>query len=168
MWRTEELLSQGLSKRRINENLRSGSLVRVRTGVMVRGTFWHGLSVDGRERAQLAAYCHRTLRVTADGLTFSHTSAARLHRLYLWKADQLIHVIIPYHAASGSHAADVRAHSGLLVPGQRIEIDGLPVTALDCTVLDCAQILNYRQGLILLDASISRQAFDACSHFGLR
>ncbi|GAB3560437.1 hypothetical protein GCM10027405_10200 [Arthrobacter alkaliphilus] len=156
MWRTEELLAEGLSKRRINEYLSSGSLVKVRTGVLVRGAVWKGLSDAGRERAQLAAYCHQTLRVTADGLTFSHTSAARLHRLYLWRADQLIHVIIPYRAARASHATDVRAHSGLLLPGQRIEIDGLPVTTLDRAVLDCARILNYRQALILLDHGLRR------------
>lgn len=156
MWRTEELLSQGLSKRRINEHLRSGSLVRARTGVMVRGSFWNGLTDDGRERAQLAAYSRRTLPASADGLTFSHTSAARLHRLYLWNVDQLIHVTIPYHAARGSHAADVRAHSGLILPGQRIEIDGLPVTTLDRTVVDSALMLNYRQALILLDHALRR------------
>lgn len=156
MWRTEELLSQGLSKRRINECLRCGSLVRVRTGVMVRGTFWNGLTDEGRERARLAAYSRRTLPASADGLTFSHTSAARLHRLYLWKVNQLIHVTIPYHAASGSHAADVRAHSGVVRSGQRIEIDGLPVTNLDRTVVDCALMLSYRQALILLDHALRR------------
>lgn len=151
MWRTEELLAHGLSKRRISEHLLAGSLVRVRTGIMARGSFWGALSDGDRERARLAAYSKRTLPATADGLTFSHTSAARLHRLYLWRADQLIHVIIPYHAARGSHAADVRAHSGHILPGDRIEIDGLPVTSLDRTLLDCALMLNYRQTLILLD-----------------
>ena len=151
MWRTDELLAQGLSKRRINEHLRAGSLVRVRTGVMARGSFWNGLSDGDRERARLAAYSKRTLPASADGLTFSHTSAARLHRLYLWRADNLIHVTIPYHAARGSHAADVRAHSSPLLPGDRLEIDGLPVTSLHRTVLDCALMLNYRQALILLD-----------------
>lgn len=151
MWRTEELLAHGLSKRRINEHLLAGSLVRVRTGVMARGRFWNALSDGDRERAQLAAYCKRTLAASADGLTFSHTSAGRLHRLHLWRADHLIHVTIPYHAARGSHAADVRAHSGPLLPGDRVEIDGLPVTSLDRTVLDCALMLSYRQALILLD-----------------
>lgn len=152
MWRTEELLASGLSKRHINEHLLAGSLVRVRTGIMARGSYWNALSDGDRARARLAAYSKRTLAVTAgDGLTFSHTSAGRLHRLYLWRPDQLIHVIIPYHAARGSHAADVKAHSALLLPGDRTERDGLPVTSLDRTVLDCALMLNYRQALILLD-----------------
>jgi len=151
MWRTEQLLAQGLSKRQINEHLRAGSLVRVRTGIMALGSIWDALPDGDRERAQLAAYSKRTLAASAHGLTFSHTSAGRLHRLYLWRADNLIHVTIPYHAARSSHAADVRAHSGSLLPGDRVEIDGLPVTSLDRTVLDCALMLNYRQALILLD-----------------
>jgi hypothetical protein len=94
------------------EHLLTGSLVRIRAGVMARGSFRNSLSDGDRERAQLTAYCKRTLPASADGLTFSHTSAGRLHRLCLWRADHLIHVTIPYHAARGSHAADVRAHSG--------------------------------------------------------
>lgn len=151
MWRTEELLAQGLSKRRINEHLLAGVLVRVRTGIMARGSYWNALSDGDRGRARLVAYSKRTLPATADGLTFSHTSAARLHRLYLWRADQLIHVTIPYHAARGSHAADVRAHSAHILDSDRIEAGGLPVTSLDRTVLDCARMLSYRQALILLD-----------------
>lgn len=156
IWRTEELRAQGFSKRRINEHLRAGSLIRVRTGILTRGSWWNDLSEDERERAQLAAYCRRTLPASADGLTFSHTSAARLHRLYLWRADQRIHVTIPYQAARGSHAADVKAHAGLLLPGDRIEMEGLPVTSFDRTVLDCALMLNYQQGLILLDHALRR------------
>ncbi|MBO1267626.1 hypothetical protein [Arthrobacter cavernae] len=121
---------------------------------MVRGAFWNELSDDGRERARLAAYGRRTIVASADGLTFSHTSAARLHRLSLWDADRLIHVIIPYHAAKGSHATDVRAHAGSLLPGDRMEIDGLPVTSLDRTILDCALMMSYRQGLVLLDHAL--------------
>lgn len=158
LWRTEELLADGYSKRQLSTLVRNGGLTRLRRGILVRNSTWGNLSQDEQGRMRLAAYAHRTVTTSADGLTFSHTSGARLHRLHLWEVDQRIRVTIPYQPSSGSHAADVSAHTRKLLPGDRTEIDGLPVTSLERTAVDCALILNYRQALILLDHALRKGA----------
>lgn len=87
-------------------------------------------------------------------MVYSHTSAARLHRLFLWDVDDRVHITQKKTPAPNSHGRDVVAHSRMLGEGDEVLVDGLPCTSLEQTVVDCCLMLNYRQSLVLMDHAL--------------
>lgn len=154
LWRTDELLDRGLSHRRIARLVSAGTLIRLRRGCFVRAAYWSGLDPDGAARCRIEAYAHATLTRSGGGSIFSHTSAARLHGLFLWQADGNIHLTVPYLPSSQAHAADVAAHTRPLAPAEVVTVGGLRATSLERTAADSCLILGYRQGLILMDHAL--------------
>lgn len=154
LWRTKELLDAGLNTRAIATMVRSGELVRLRHGCYIRGSTWAGQERWVRSRQLIAAHAHGTLTTSDGGFVYSHTSSARLHRLYLWDVDDLIHLTQQTCPSSRSHGKDVVAHTRTLAPGDISFVDGFPCTSLERTVVDCCLMLNYRQSLILMDHAL--------------
>lgn len=158
MWRTQELLSAGLQPRAITRLIQSGALVRARRGCYVRGDWWSGLKPDVRSRQLVLAHAHGTLTTSAGSFVYSHTSGARLRRLFLWKVDDRIHLTQPKCPSGSSHGADVVPHTRALAKGDASFVDGLPCTSLERTVVDCCLMFNVRQSLILVDHACSMGA----------
>lgn len=154
MWRTEELTALGIGRRTIKRLTRAGALIPVRRGCYVRGTHWKGLDDTGKSRLRVLAYAHRTLTSSTGNHTFSHTSSARLRGLYLWKVDESIHLTLPFLPSSAGHAADVVRHTRALGPADVETLHGLRVTWLERTAIDCGLLLNYHQGLIVMDHAL--------------
>lgn len=86
--------------------------------------------------------------------SYSHTSAARLRRLYLWKVDDAIHILQKVRPSSERRGKDVRCHTRPYAEHDVTVVDGLRTTALERTVADCAMLLRYRQALILTDHAL--------------
>ena len=158
IWRTEELLDRGISAREVRRLSDGGGLFKVRRGCYVRNSFWAALDQDGISRTRIDAYAHRTLTSSTGSYVFSHTSAARLHRLYLWQVDDTIHITVPFLPSSGGHARDVATHTRVLPAVDVVQLEGYRVTSLERTVMDSCLVLNYAQGLILMDHALRRGA----------
>lgn len=151
MWRTEELLSAGLTSRSIKLLVSTGELVRPRRGCYVRGSWWEGLDAGSRSQALIRVHAHGTLTTSAGGFVYSHTSGARLRKLSLWNADDRVHLTQKSSPSKISHGTDVVAHTRQLARGDVTFVAGLPCTSLERTVVDCCLMFSLKQSLILVD-----------------
>ncbi|WP_126412392.1 hypothetical protein [Actinomyces slackii] len=131
-----------------------------------------------RARCEAALHCSRTDAV------LSHEAAAHIHGLPLWEAEPDIttvqrrtphrvtyaYPVVDYPSAS---PADERPDAAQIRPGRRtvhrrrvqhledhevVVIDGLRVTALQRTVIDCALDLHPRDALVVVDGYLRRCA----------
>lgn len=159
LWRTSELHEAGIHDRRIAALVRSGELVRLRRGCYIRGSTWTLQKPWIRSLQLVAAHAHGTLTTSAGGSVYSHTSAARLHGLFLWDVDDKVHITTETTASSTSHGGDVVAHTRLRkLTGAVAFIQGMPCTPLEQTVVDCCRLLNYKQALVLMDHALRKGA----------
>ena len=83
----------------------------------------------------------------------SHTSAARLWGLPAVDDGSVVHVI-QRSSPNRSDAPDVRRHLHRLTDGDVVDLDGLRVTSLERTLLDCATSLRPSGGMIIADAAL--------------
>jgi hypothetical protein len=104
------------------------------------------------------AHAHGT-RTTSDGaFVYSHTSAARIHGLFVWNADDLIHILLRTRPSNGRLGKDVRGHTRPFTEADVVTIKRLRVTSLERTAVDCALMLGYRQSLIIMDNALRQGA----------
>lgn len=153
-WTTEELAERNVSDRQIARFVQGGDLVRLRRGCYLSGQLWQQQSLETRALQRIYAHHHALLPTTRRGMVYSHTSAARIHGLHLWKVDDLIHLTQGFPTSPHGHGPDVRAHYSSLSPQDVSSGKGLRITALERTVVDCARILSYRQSLIIADHAL--------------
>jgi very-short-patch-repair endonuclease len=154
LWRTEQLLQLGYGSRAIASLLDTGMLVRMRYGCYLRASVWTAQSPRVRSRQLIYAHAHGTLTTSSGAFVYSHTSAGRLHRLYLWDVDNVIHVLQRGRPSNERHGKDVRCHLRPFVEHEVTVVDGLRATSLERTTADCAMMLNYRQALIVVDHAL--------------
>jgi very-short-patch-repair endonuclease len=154
LWRTDQLIDLGYGSRSIKSLLDSGSLVRLRYGCYLRASIWNAQSARVRSRQLIYAHAHGTRTTSTGAFVYSHTSAARLHRLYLWNVDDLIHILQRVHPSSERHGKDVRCHTRPSSNHEVTMVGGLRTTSLERTVADCAMMLNYRQALVVMDHAL--------------
>jgi very-short-patch-repair endonuclease len=154
LWRTDQLIDLGYGSRSIKSLLDSGSLVRLRYGCYLRASVWNAQSPRVRSRQLIYAHAHGTRTTSTGAFVYSHTSAARLHRLYLWNVDDLIHILQRVHPSSERHGKDVRCHTRPSSNHEVTMVGGLRTTSLERTVADCAMMLNYRQALVVMDHAL--------------
>lgn len=109
-------------------------------------------------RQLIAAHAHGTLTTSGGGFVYSHTSAARLHGLFLWDVDDRVHITQESAPSRTSHGRDVVPHTRTLRTGDVVFVEGMPCTGLDRTVVDCCLMLNYRQSLVLMDHALRKGA----------
>ncbi|WP_284978061.1 hypothetical protein [Arthrobacter sp. fls2-241-R2A-200] len=151
LWRTDELHELGFNDRKIALLVRSGNLVRLRRGCYIRGSTWAAQKPWVRSRQLIAAHAHGTLSTSAGGLVYSHTSAARLHGLFLWDADDRVHVTADSTPSRTSHGKDVVAHARRLTSTDVVFRQGMPCTSLERTIVDCCLMMNFKRSLVLMD-----------------
>ncbi|WP_416404824.1 hypothetical protein [Arthrobacter sp. LFS091] len=154
LWRTSELHELGFNDRNIAAMLRTGGLVRLRRGCYIRGSTWAAQKPWSRSLQLIAAHAHGTLTTSVGGLVYSHTSAARLHGLFLWDVDDRVHVTTGTTPSRTSHGGDVVPHTRTLNPNEVVTVQGMPCTSLERTVADCCLMLTYKQALIVVDHAL--------------
>ncbi|SFT77536.1 type IV toxin-antitoxin system AbiEi family antitoxin domain-containing protein [Arthrobacter sp. ov118] len=154
LWRTEQLLDLGYGSRAIRSLLDSGDLVRLRHGCYIRASLWNPQSPDVRSRQLIFAHAHGTLTTSTGSFLYSHTSSARLHRLYLWDVDDAIHVLQKVNPSNKRHGRGVRCHTRPFAEHDVAVVNGLRTTSLERTTADCAMLLGYRQSLIVMDHAL--------------
>lgn len=154
LWRTEQLLDCGYGQRAIRQLLESGALVRLRHGCYIRASHWNAQSPPARSRLLIYAHAHGTRTTSSGSFLYSHTSAARLHRLFLWDVDDAIHVLQKVRPSNERHGKDVRCHTRPYDEHDVATVNGFQTTSLERTIADCAMMLRYRQALILTDHAL--------------
>jgi very-short-patch-repair endonuclease len=154
LWRTEQLHARGLNSRAIRQLVNQGSLVRLRYGCYIRGSVWEKQSAAVRSVQLIHAHAHGTLITSTGNFVYSHTSAARLHRLFLWNVDDLIHILLRVRPSRGRLGRDVRGHTRPYTDSEVTMLGRLKVMTLERTVVDCGTMLQYRQALILVDHAL--------------
>jgi very-short-patch-repair endonuclease len=154
LWRTGQLHEMGLSSRAIKVLVLHRKLVRLRYGCYIRAELWDRQTRTVRSRQLIHAHAHGTLTTSSGHFVYSHTSAARLHGLYLRDVDDLIHLLLPGNPSSERLGKDVRGHTRPYAESEIVTIGNLRVTALERTVVDCAMMLGYRPALVLMDHAL--------------
>lgn len=154
LWRTDQLRAKGLQARDVRHFVKNGELVRLRWGCYIRAAVWEKQPAPVRSVQLIHAHAHGTLTTSTGGYVYSHTSAARLHGLFLWNVDDLIHILLKVSPSCERLGKDVRGHTRPYADHEVTTIGRLRVTALERTVVDCVTALDYRQGLILMDHAL--------------
>ncbi len=152
-----ELLANGVSDSQIRQARRRGALIPIVPGVYLRREWADDL--DPREW-QLAAVRVILSRLTGSAVA-SHLTAALVHRLGASDlAGARVHVIRAGDGRSCGGTAFV-AHQARLAPDEVVRVDDLPVTTVARTVVDCACLLPFEQGLILTRQALRTQQVGA-------
>ena len=151
IWRSTAT-AQGHSDQEIKRAVHSGQLLRIWPGVYVSAA--HRFTPDGLARLRVVA----AVRSCAEAMPVSHQSAALLHRLpMLQPSYDRVHLT---NGRDGGGRIEPRrhVHSGLLLPGDLTEIDGLAVTTIERTAVDTAQAGTFAQGLAAFDGALRLDA----------
>lgn len=144
------MLEAGFSDNEIRQHLRSGRWVCIRRGAYVDHRQWNAMSQHNRHKACIHAVT-RNLRGQA---VVSHASASVMHDLPLWDIDlSRVHVTRP-PGVSTRQEAGVWHHSAALPTDAVVEIDGVPVTGGQRTVIDTARINSFEASVVVADAAL--------------
>lgn len=154
LWRTGQLQAAGLNSRAVRQLVSSGGLVRLRYGCYIRGALWEKQSASLRSVQLIHAHAYGTLTTSTGGFVYSHTSAARLHGLFLWNVDDLIHLLFRVRPSCERLGKDIRGHTRPYSDAEVMTRATLRVTTLERTTVDCALMLSYRQSLIIMDNAL--------------
>ena len=144
------VLSRDHSLAELRRQVRGEGLVRLRRGAY---TTPDGSDPALARRRAATGRIHATHAALRAPHVVSHVSAALLWGLPVWAVPTKTHVRQATRGA-GAHSADIARHIGL--PGTWVEIDGVPVTTLAETVLDCLLLLPPLGGLVIADAALAR------------
>lgn len=145
--RTPALRCRRRSERPLPPLPEEDELVSPRPGLYARAHYWEGLSAPERELHLL-----RTLATRHPGWVFCGPSAALAHGLD-----------VPPYCLSRPHVVELtRSHNGGngLVAHCRVrgdvfeEAQGMAVTSLERTLLDCLRAMDLRDGLAVADSAL--------------
>lgn len=133
-------------------------LVCPRSHLYARKGYWDGLGRRQREEHLLRA--EATLR---PGLVLCHASAALLHGLPVsFRRLASVHVLSGERWPSTRSAGRVTRHRRTEATRPMVErLDGILVTSLEDTIVDCLLELGFREGLAIADAGLARLGIDA-------
>lgn len=152
--RTAELRARGLHDKTLSRGVQRGLLLRLHHGVYLRTADWRSAKPWDQELLRIQSHY-----LSTDGASlYSHVTAARLHRCWIWHADSKIHVTIPYRSASGNFGRNVAAHHRVL-PVDRTALlrtatdEPIRVCSLAQTVVDCARIMSFEGAVVLADSA---------------
>lgn len=140
-------------RRAIADGAADGSLRKVR-----RSTYVPRHEIESAGGAREADVLDQ-MRGVAERLTtrwwFSHTSAALVWGCWTWHLRPEVHVTqLTNPQVDSSDPFLIRHWSKRLPERDRSEVDGVPVTSLERTVVDCARLLREPQALVIADSAL--------------
>lgn len=154
-----ELINAGLGERAISTTVAWGILVRVRRGVYIRRQVWQPLSETEQNLHRIEAHW---LGAAVDGV-YTHATAARLHRCFVWGVPPAVHITLPFATSRSSYAEDTVTHHQQLPAEDIVRLKNprggqYLVTTLERTVVDCARTLDLQRAVIIGDAALRQGA----------
>ena len=150
--RSVDLRDLGVHPEAVQRAVRSGALVRVRTGAYALGEEWRALNSDDRHRWLTIA----TATAARRPVVVSHLSAAALHRLPIigrWPEQVSI---AESGRAGGRRTAHVAARRCADPPPLEL-IDAVTCTSLARTLVDVAASEPLHRSVPMLDAALRRE-----------
>lgn len=129
---------------------RGGRLQSIRRGAYVRPELLDGLDSVEQHRLLVQA----TLQCASRDTVVSHTSAAALHGIEMWNPPlDRVHVTID--ATSGGRVLRRRhVHATPMSDDEVVELDGIDVTSVARTVVDCARTESFEKAVVLGDSAL--------------
>lgn len=143
LYHRTELLQRGWSSRRINLELRRGSLLRVARGLYTKN---RTLSLQDRHLLLVRYYGQEV---------FGLETAALLHALPLERVPSKVQVLVP-GAGRSREREDRSIHSGPLPPAALTSVRGFQVTSLARTLVDLARVRPVLEALVPWEAALWR------------
>jgi len=143
-------LAGELGRAELTDALRSELIARIRRGAYAVAP------------SDVPAWQHRRMLTLARGIAVSRQlpgcclgglSAAAMHELPIWREPERTYAFQDSHVRSGLPRDIVRSVAGL--PEEDVvEIDGVRVSSLRRTMVDCARTLHPRDALVVVDGGI--------------
>jgi hypothetical protein len=147
---TRDLIAVGYDADELHRLVRRGEIVRLRRGAYVAAPLW--LAADDRAKHLLRAQA--VAAQLQPPAVLSHVSAAVALGLPVWGVSlDTVHVTRPRRGQT-RHEAGVTHHAGALWPEHVANVDGLPVTRADRTVVDLARLAGFEGGVVTADAAL--------------
>ncbi|MFD1719813.1 hypothetical protein [Georgenia deserti] len=106
-----------------------------------------------RERNEKAR-CHALDRQLRSAHLFCLVSAALLHGCRVWQLPTGADVV-QKNTATRARSRDVRRHSFSVPDHDVCQVDGLAVTSLERTLVDCARFLQPRDAMVIVDSGLA-------------
>ena len=152
---TAQLAEADFGPRALASALDLRLVFRLRKGAYVQAEQWRGAKPWNRDKLRLLAH----MMSTRGEPVYSYASAARLHGLFVWNCDAVVHVSVPTAASGTSGAGDVRAHREKVAAAERQVVEprqGLQVlaTTLERTVVDCARRYGFAEAVVIGDHAL--------------
>jgi very-short-patch-repair endonuclease len=145
------LLAAGLDDRAIRSLTESGQLSKLERGIYAPG-------LSGTPDPMIVRICAHNAASTGEAHVYTHTSAALLWGLSVWRARPLVHVAHAGRRGNRGPADDVVRHNQR-VPDSEVRIlNGMRLTSLERTIIDCARLLPFELGVIVADSGLARGA----------
>ncbi len=150
MTRSSDPRLAGLAPYELARMAARGELVRLR-----RGSYLPAGSAAADPAARHRQLVEATWPLLGGGGVLSHVSAAVLHGLPVW-AEQLGYVQVTRTVGRGKRRGNVHVHVAPLLPGEVVEVVGVPATSLARTVVDLGRVLPLGQAVAAGDAALRR------------
>jgi hypothetical protein len=140
----------GLTPRRLAGLVRRGELVRVARGVYAVSETWTSLAPEQRHLGLVRAAARRV-----PGAVLSHRSAALLHGLPTpYGPLGAVRMTVPTDDRTSRAESWVQLHRGATRPEHVTVVNGLPVTTVARTVVDCFREDGLPEGMAVGDAAL--------------
>lgn len=136
-----------LTLKAVRFRLNSGQLTEPFPGMYARNTYWQNLSRQDQTRHVI-----RTLSELHPAWVFSHSSAALMYNLEVPRelASPIHYITSRSNAGSGSDYLDHHRSEKLI----SVEKDGVALTSLEQTVVDCAANYPFQLALPIADSAL--------------
>lgn len=141
------------TRNHLEQRRRRGQLVRVRPGVYVPTPT--GVGHARQREAEVLASVRGVVERLTTSYWLSHETAALLWGCWTWRLERLVHVTQLANPSTRRDAdPTTRRHWTTLPPRDRVVLDGIPVTSLERTVVDCARSLRAPSALVVADSAL--------------
>ena len=150
---TRDLTRRGYDPRKLKQLVQAGEIDHVR-----RGVYPEPLPLtdhpDERQRDEHRRLVRGALQQLAPDACVSHTSAAAFHDLPVPPGLGRVHVTRSWQSGQGRVDANVHVHGAPLPESDLELLDGMLVTSIPRTVVDCARMLPLGRGVAMADAAL--------------
>ena len=148
--RRDAALADGVSESELRRARQRGALTPVVRGVYLPVADATGLDCAGRHLAEVEAIVPR---LTGEPVV-SHVSAAVVHGLPFWHSEMPAVHITRDRSAKARRGPRLQAHRAVIYQDEVVLVGGLRVTSIARTVVDCARLLPFENGVVLADAAL--------------
>jgi hypothetical protein len=151
-----DAIAAGYTDRALSRAVRDRIIHRIRQGAYVFVDQWTQLDPDQQHLLRAMA----VLRTAGTKVALSHTTALVKMGAPVWDLPLDDVHVTRHDGRSGRREAGVVQHSGLLLPGDVCEIDGVAVTSATRTAIDLTTITDVEHSLPAIDHLLRTNATD--------